>query len=514
MPSRLVLEGVTKRFPDVVANDNVTLSVERGEIHALLGENGAGKTTLMEVVYGLYQPEEGRVFVDGVEQRIHSPRDAMKLGIGMVHQHFTLVPILTVVENIALEFVGGGRRRGPLAEIATRVQELARNYGIEVDPWARVEELSVGELQRVEILKALYRDVEILILDEPTALLTPTESEQLFGVMRSLAQEGRSLVFISHKLAEVLAIADRITVLRNGRVVQTLDREDASAEVLTRLMVGDKVMGGRRDAPRRTENPEVSLLEILGVSVVVNDRPVLSELNLQLAAGEIVGIAGVEGNGQREFTELLVGLRRPTTGSVLLKGAETSQMSHAEVTQQGLGFIPADRQGEGLVMGMSIEENLVLRRHHRRRFETLGFMRHSATRRMAEALIQDFGIAASSSRMRVGQLSGGNQQKVVVARELQGSPEVLIAAQPTRGLDIGAEDFVHRLIREHRDRGAGIVLISTNLDEILALSDRALVLYEGRLVGQEASGDLDRYRIGMLMAGRSPDTAETAGRPT
>lgn len=510
MPPRLLLEGIVKRFPGIVANDDITFSVEPGEVHALLGENGAGKTTLMEIAYGLYRPDAGRIAVDGQEATVRSPREAMDLGIGMVHQHFTLVPILTVAENIALELHENGGRLD-LATVSARIRELALEYGVGVDPSARVQDLSVGELQRVEIMKALYREARILILDEPTSLLTPVETEQLFGVIRALAKEGRSVVFISHKLAEVLSVADRITVLRDGRAQRTLVRSEADEDLLARLMVGDDAWSeGPEQLATATPSADGVLVEMRGVSIRQRRRVLVDGLDLEVRSGEIVGIAGVEGNGQREITELLVGLRRLSTGSVIVNGMDIAGRSHGEVAANDVGFIPGDRHAEGLVVGLSVEENLVLRPHIRRRFSRFGILRRRQIRQAAQDRIARFSIAARDSRSRVSELSGGNQQKVVLARELDGAPRVIVAAQPTRGLDISAERFVHSLIRAHRARGAAIVLISTNLDEIMSLSDRILVLYEGSFVGALRPEEADRHQIGLLMAGSGRSGPERA----
>jgi ABC-type uncharacterized transport system ATPase subunit len=501
--ARLELDGITKRFPNVVANDAISLDVQPGEIHAVLGENGAGKSTLMEIVFGFYRPDDGSIRLDGAPQEIESPRHAMDLGIGMVHQHFTLVPTLTVAENIALE----ERSRKPwvrLEPILERLDDLSTRYGLGVPPLEAVGHLSVGELQRVELLKALFREVRLLILDEPTALLTPLETAQLFRVMRDLAAEDRSIVFISHKLREVLEIADTISVLRNGKLQKTLPTSEADEHMLARLMVGDAKSLRQVDRGPRPSIPADTSVKVANLVVSDRRRAVLRGLNLEIESGEILGIAGVEGNGQRELIEALVGLRRADAGAIELCGRDVTGLRPEQIAQLGIGFIPSDRQSEGLVMGLTVAENIMLRSHLRGPHTRWGFLWKRAISRKAAELARLFGVTGSAMDDRIGQLSGGNQQKVVLARELNGEPRVIVAAQPTRGLDIAAEKFVHDQLRDHRARGAAILLVSTNLDEILDLSDMVAVLFEGELVGEVPAERADRNTIGLLMAGRVP----------
>jgi ABC-type uncharacterized transport system ATPase subunit len=488
----VVMEGITKRFPGVVANDAVDLSLRDGEIHALVGENGAGKSTLMRVLYGLYPPDAGRISVRGNEARIHSPRDAIALGIGMVHQHFVLVDRFTVTENIVL-----GAENGMLLDLDQadkKVAELAQAYGFEVDPAAPVEALSVGEEQRVEILKALYRGVDLLILDEPTAVLTPSETTELFENLRRLRSDGKAVVFISHKLDEVLAIADRITVLRRGQVVGETSPGETSKERLAEMMVGRPVLF-------RLEKPETQIGEPVLRVEGLNAGGKVRDLDLQVRSGEIVGVAGVEGNGQRELAEALIGLRAPTSGRVILGGEEVAGRSVAALRERGVAYIPEDRHDRGLVMDMSLWENSVLGRQNERGFlGRLGVLLIGKIKEMAARLIKAFDVRARSISVEAATLSGGNQQKLILARELDGDPQLLIAHQPTRGLDVGAIEFVWREILDQKAAGRGVLLISAELDEIFALSDRILTIYDGRITG-EYPPDAEASEVGIGMTG-------------
>jgi general nucleoside transport system ATP-binding protein len=488
----VVMERITKRFPGVVANDDVNLTLLEGEIHALVGENGAGKSTLMRVLYGLYPPNAGRIVVRGNEVRIHSPRDAIALGVGMVHQHFVLVDRFTVSENIVLGAEGGILL--DLDEAGERVRDLARSYGFAVDPDARVESLSVGEEQRVEILKALYRGVDLLILDEPTAVLTPSETNELFENLRRLRQDGKTVVFISHKLDEVVSIADRITVLRRGKVVGETTPRETSKERLAEMMVGRPVLF-------RLEKPTVKIgdpvLQVEGLRL--GDR--LHGVDLEVRSGEILGVAGVEGNGQPELAEALVGLRRPDGGRVLLNGEDATGLPVHEMRRGGVAYIPEDRHDRGLVLDMTIWENTVLGRQGQRRFlGSLGVLLIGRIKEMAARLIKAFDVRARSIAVEAATLSGGNQQKLILARELNEEPKLLIAHQPTRGLDVGAIEFVWKQILEQKAAGRGVLLISAELDEIYALSDRIVTIYEGRITGEYAP-DAPPTELGIGMTG-------------
>ncbi|NPA06696.1 MAG: ABC transporter ATP-binding protein [Chloroflexi bacterium] len=500
--SEFVLEarGITKRFPGgVVANDHVTFTLRPGEIHALLGENGAGKTTLMNIIYGLYQPDEGEILINGQPVTIRSPHDAIRLGIGMVHQHFMLVPVFTVTENIILgaEVVRFGFVLD-LARARQQVLELSRKYGLEVDPDALVEDLPVGVQQRVEILKALYREARILILDEPTAVLTPQEVEELFAVMRQLRDRGVSIIFITHKLKEVLAIADRITVMRRGKVVGTTTPDQVDEHKLASMMVGREVVLEVEKAPAK---PGPVVLDIRDLRVEENGVPVVKDVSLQVRAGEILGIAGVQGNGQTELAEALTGLRRPQSGTLILNG-EAMPFNNARILiEHGLGHIPEDRQKHGLVLPFSIADNLVLCTYYKPPFARGWQRQPQAILENAERLIEQFDIRAAGPAVPVATLSGGNQQKVIVAREFSRPIRFLLANQPTRGLDVGSIEYIHRRIIEMRDQGVAVLLISAELDEIMSLSDRIAVMYEGEIVALFDADKVDKATLGMYMAG-------------
>ena len=493
------MRGIVKRFPGVVANDHVDFEVRAGEIHALLGENGAGKSTLMKILYGMYRPDAGEILIDGERVRFRSPLDAIRRGIGMVHQHFMLVEPFTVAENVALGLPSSRRFVNDLDRVAARIRELAGLYGFRVDPNAYVWQLSVGEQQRVEILKVLYRGASVLILDEPTAVLTPQEVEGLFRTLRRMKEEGHAIVFISHKLNEVLSISDRITVLRGGRVVGTIPAADATREELARMMVG-------REVVFRLERLEVEpgevMLEIRDLWAM-GDRgvPALRGVDLEVRAGEIVGLAGVSGNGQRELAEVIVGLRRPTRGRIRIGGTDVTGWSPAELIRLGLSYIPEERMRDGGVPEFSVEDNLVLKDHPFPPFSRGIFLNFPEIARYAERLIGDFDIRTPSRRTPLKSLSGGNIQKLILARELSRSPKVLIAAQPTRGLDVSATEYVRRRILEQRERGTATLLISDDLDEILSLSDRIAVIYEGRIMGVVRTEEADIEELGLMMAG-------------
>ncbi len=495
----LELRGITKRFPGIVANDAVDFDLRVAEVHALLGENGAGKSTLMNVLYGLYHPDEGEILVSGKRARIHSPREAIELGIGMVHQHFMLIPVMTVAENIVL--ATEPTRAGVLLNYAgavERVREISDRFGLAVDPNARIENITVGQQQRVEILKALYRGADILILDEPTAVLTPQEAGELFEVIESLKSQGKSIIFISHKLNEVLEIADRISVLRRGKMVETCTREGATEDSLARAMVGREVLLRVDKTPARPAEP---LLEVEDVRVL-DDRGLEAVRGVSLAvrAGEILGIAGVDGNGQSELIDAITGLRRIDSGRVRVAGREFEHASARQMLDAGIGHIPEDRHRRGLVLDFTLAENIALHDYAEPASSRFGWLFPRRLIERARRLLREFDVRGGAPETRAGALSGGNQQKVVIAREVSRNPRVLLAAQPTRGLDVGAIEYVHRRLVEERDKGRAILLISLELDEILSLADRILVIYEGRIVG-EYPPDASEEELGVAMTG-------------
>jgi general nucleoside transport system ATP-binding protein len=495
----LELGGITKRFPGVLANDAIDFDLQRGEVHALLGENGAGKSTLMNVVYGLYRPDDGEIKVKGEPVSLHSPKDAIQAGIGMVHQHFMLIPVMTVAENIVL--ATEPTRAGVLLDYdaaARRVEELERTFGFAIDPNARVQDITVGQQQRVEILKALYRGAEILILDEPTAVLTPQEATGLFDILRTLTRKGMSVIFISHKLTEVLEIADRITVLRRGKKIATVARKGTTEEELARLMVGREVLLRVEKPPA---DPGQTLLRVEGLRVL-DDRGLeaVGGISLDVREREIVGIAGVDGNGQTELIDALTGLRRPAAGRVLIAGDDVTGSSAGKVLDLGLGHIPEDRQRRGLVLDFSLAENLALHDYDKPPNSRFGWLSPRRLIERARRLLREFDVRGGTPQTRASALSGGNQQKVVIAREIGRDPRVLVAAQPTRGLDVGAIEYVHRRLIDARDQGRAVLLVSLELDEILSLSDRILVLYEGKIAG-EYGLDVTEEELGLAMTG-------------
>lgn len=493
------MQNITKRFPGVVANDDITFSVLKGEIHGLLGENGAGKTTLMNILYGLYEPDSGEIYVHNQKADISEPSDAISLGIGMIHQHFMLIPPFTVAENVVL---GIEPLRGLLLDrekAAKEVQEISHKYGLAVDPNVKVQELSVGIEQRVEILKALYRGAEILILDEPTAVLTPQEGEELFKVMKSLKEEGKTIIFITHKLKEPMATCDRITVLRKGKLVGTVLAEKTDISSLARMMVGRDVCFEveKRPHPYGSTVMEVKELE------VYNDRGIkaLQGVNLVLRKGEILGIAGVEGNGQLELVETLTGLRKAATGKILIKGRDMINHSARDIIMAGVSHIPEDRQKRGLILDFSLAENLILGSHFVKPFSHRFRMDYRRIYTYSDRLVEAFDIRGTGIESQVKYLSGGNQQKVIVAREIGRRPEIIIASQPTRGLDVGAIEYVHEQLLKMREDGMAILLISADLDEVLSLSDRVAVIYEGKIVGERDPQKATEEELGLLMAG-------------
>jgi simple sugar transport system ATP-binding protein len=477
---RLEMRGIVKRFPGVLANDHVTFDVSAGEVHALLGENGAGKSTLMRQLYGLYKPDEGQIIINGEPVVFHSPADAIRAGIGMIHQHFMLVSTLTVAENVALGLRSTREPRLDLDRVAKRVEELSKIYGLKVDPSAHVWQLAVGEQQRVEILKALYRGASLIILDEPTAVLTPQEVDDLFVTFRRMAQEGHALIFISHKLHEVVAISDRVTVLRDGRSVDTRLAKGVTRHELAQLMVGREI---KPLAPQPHKAGEVRL-HIADVHAM-GDRgtEALRGVDLEVRSGEILGLAGVSGNGQRELAQCLAGLRKVTQGAIELLGQNIASASLRQRIELGLAYVPEERMRDGAVREFSVEENIFLRDHAAPRFTRSIFLNFNAMHAHARQLIDKYAVKTPGLDTPIKNLSGGNIQKVIMARELSRDPKVLIAAQPTRGVDIGASEYIRQRLLEQRQNGVAILLISEDLDEILELSDRIAVMFEGRIVG-------------------------------
>ena len=504
----LEMRGVTKRFPGVLANDKVNFDVKAGEVHALLGENGAGKSTLMKILYGLYHPDEGEVLMNGKPVSIDSPNDSINLGIGMIHQHFMLVQTLTVAENVAL---GLPSSRGPLTDldrVSKRIIELAEIYGLKIDPDAYIWQLSVGQQQRVEIIKALYRGAALLILDEPTAVLTPQEVDEFFVIMRQMVRDGHGLIFISHKLHEVIEISDRISVLRDGRLVGTRPTSEITKQDLANWMVGREV----GFAPDRGEVERGETRLHLEDVTCGSDRgtPGLRGVNLTVHSGEILGIAGVSGNGQRELAETITGLRKVTSGHVTLEGEDVTNLLPAQLTERMLSYIPEERMKDGMIKNFTVAENMVLREHQNQPYSRHGFLNLGAIARNSTDLIKKYQVKTPSQETMAKNLSGGNIQKVVIARELSRNPRVIIAAQPTRGLDIGATEYVRQQLIEQRKAGVAIMLISEDLDEILALSDRIAVLYEGQVMGIVPREEATPEKLGLLMAGVKEETAIAA----
>jgi len=501
----LELKGITKRFPGVVANDGVDFDLRQGEVHALLGENGAGKSTLMNVLYGLYRPDEGEIFMRGAPVTFGSPRDAIDHGIGMVHQHFMLIPVMTVAENIVLAnepTKGGVFLDQHAAEM--RAGELARSFGFAVDPHALVQNITVGQQQRVEIVKALYRRADILILDEPTAVLTPQEADELFKILGTLKREGMSIIFISHKLNEVLEIADRITVLRRGKAVDTLPAAGATEQGLASLMVGREVLLRVEKTPASPGEP---LLQVRDLHVH-DERGIerVGGVSLDVRAGEIVGIAGVDGNGQTELIDAIAGLMKIDGGTVTVGGEDVTGEGAREHFELGVGHIPQDRQRRGLVLDFSIAENVGLHDFRTAPNARFGWLYPSRLVERATRLIAEFDVRGGGPQTPAASLSGGNQQKVILAREIDRDPRVLIAAQPTRGLDVGAIEFLHARLIEERDAGRAILLVSLELEEVVSLSDRILVMYEGRVVA-EYGPDVTPEELGIAMLGGTADKA-------
>ena len=499
----LELRGITKRFPGVLANDRVDFDVCSNEVHALLGENGAGKSTLMKILYGMYHPDEGEILLNGEPVTIDSPNDSIRLGIGMIHQHFMLVQSLTVAENVALGLPSARGLLTDLDRVSKRIVELAKIYGLKIDPDAYIWQLSVGQQQRVEIIKALYRGAALLILDEPTAVLTPQEVDELFVIMRQMVKDGHALIFISHKLHEVVEISDRVTVLRDGRKIGTRPTSEITKQTLADWMVGREVgfvpdRGMVKVGECRLEIDQVSCGSDRGT-------PGLRSVSLKVCSGEILGIAGVSGNGQRELAESVTGLRKITHGRVILEGEDVTGLAAGDRTDRMLSFIPEERMRDGIIKNFSVAENFILREHHKRPFSRSGFLRLKDISHHADDLIETFHVKTPSHDTLAKNLSGGNIQKVILAREISRRPRVIIAAQPTRGLDIGATEYVRERLLEQRRIGTAILLISEDLDEILALSDRIAIIYEGQIMDILPRDEATPEKLGLLMAGVRPE---------
>jgi len=496
---RLEMRGITKRFPGVLANDKVDFDVHSGEVHALLGENGAGKSTLMKILYGLYHPDEGEILLNGKPVSISSPNDSINLGIGMIHQHFMLVQTLTVAENVALGLPSSRGALTDLDRVSKRIIELADIYGLRIDPSAYIWQLSVGQQQRVEIIKALYRGAALLILDEPTAVLTPQEVDELFVIMRQMVKDGHALIFISHKLHEVVEISNRVTVLRDGRKIGTRPTSETTKQDLANWMVG-------REVGFVPDRGEVEIKEArlkLDQVACGSDRgtPGLRGVSLEVHSGEILGIAGVSGNGQRELAETITGLRKVTGGKVFLEGKEITNLTPGEITDRMLSYIPEERMRDSMINEFTVAENMILREHHKMPYSRSGFLNLRDISKHADDLIKQFRVKTPSQETHARNLSGGNIQKVVLARELSRNPRAIIAAQPTRGLDIGATEYVREQLLVERRKGAAIMLISEDLDEILALSDRIAVIYEGQVMDIVPRAEATPEKLGLLMAG-------------
>jgi len=502
--------NITKEFPGIIANDNITLQLKRGEIHALLGENGAGKSTLMSVLFGLYQPEKGEIRKNGKVVAINNPNDANALGIGMVHQHFKLVDVFTVLDNIILgvepNTVGFLKKK----QARERVIELSKTYGLNIDPDALVEDITVGMQQRTEILKMLYRDNEILIFDEPTAVLTPQEIDELMAVMRGLASEGKSILFITHKLNEIMAVADRCTVLRKGKYIGTVNISDTTKEELSNMMVGRDV---KFVVDKDEAKPAEVVLEVDGLCVKGghSKKDAVHDVTLKVHSGEIVCIAGIDGNGQTEFVNAITGLSKTDGGSVRLAGEDITNKNIRYRNTHGISHIPEDRHKHGLVLDYSLEENMVLQRYFEPKFQKNGFIRFEAVREYAEGLIERFDVRSGQGAITAARsMSGGNQQKAIVAREMDRKHKLLVAVQPTRGLDVGAIEYIHNQIVKSRDNGAAVLLVSLELDEVMSLSDRILVMYEGEIVGELDPKTTTVQELGLYMAGAKRQSGEEA----
>jgi simple sugar transport system ATP-binding protein len=498
------MRGITKRFGSVAANSQIDLSVPARTIHAIVGENGAGKSTIMKILYGFYSADEGEIHIDGKRCDIGSPHDAIAMGLGMVHQHFMLVPPMTVLENIVLGAEPGSAARIDFTKAEEQVRRLSHDFGFDIDPARRVEDLSVGQQQRVEVLKALYRGARILILDEPTAVLTPQEVEEFFRILRAMREQGKTIIIITHKLSEVLSISDNVTIMRDGKVVGERVTSETDAAELARLMVGREVL---LQVEKSDAKPGEVVLSVRDVQLTTSEGGEklvkLSNISLDVRAGEIVGIAGVEGNGQTELIEVIAGLGRATSGSIKLAGKEIGRLSAREIIEAGVAHIPEDRHRRGLILEFDLTENIILGTHHRPPLASprIGMLNESAISSKATRLLRDFDVRPPKPHLAVRVLSGGNQQKLIIGREFDLHPKLLLVSQPTRGVDIGAIEFIHRKVIELRDQGAAILLVSAELEEVLSLSDRLLVMYQGRVVGELDPRTAESEQIGLLMTG-------------
>ena len=500
-PYAIEMLNITKRFPGIIANDNITLQLRRGEIHALLGENGAGKSTLMSVLFGLYQPEKGTIKKDGKVVSIKDPNDATALGIGMVHQHFKLVECFTVLDNIIMGVEPTKMGFLQKKEARRKVMELSERYGLHVDPDAKIEDITVGMQQRTEILKMLYRDNEILIFDEPTAVLTPQEIDELMQIMRNLAAEGKSILFISHKLAEIMAVSDRCSVLRKGKYIGTVNTKDTTAQELSAMMVGRNV---NFHVEKEDKEPGKVILKVENMTVAshLHKNNAVKNVSLEVRAGEIVCLAGIDGNGQTEFVYGLTGLEPLVSGKITLNGKDITNAPIRERSVSGVSHIPEDRHKHGLVLDYSLEDNIVLQRYFEPEFTKAGFLRRKNIREYADRLIEQYDIRSGQGPVTIARsMSGGNQQKAIVAREIDRDPQLLIAVQPTRGLDVGAIEYIHKQIVAARDAGKAVLLVSLEMDEVLDVSDRILVMYEGEIVGELNPKKTTAEEMGLYMAG-------------
>ncbi|MFD1178521.1 ABC transporter ATP-binding protein [Paenibacillus puldeungensis] len=498
-PPVVELKQITKRFPGIVANDSISLTLRKGEIHALLGENGAGKSTLMNILFGLYQPDEGSIKVNGETVTIDNPNKAIKLGIGMVHQHFKLVQPFTVTENIILGMEPKKGLNIDYKSASAQVTKLSEQYGLRVNPNSKIQDISVGMQQRVEIMKILFRGADILIFDEPTAVLTPQEIEELMVIMRRLVAEGKSIILITHKLKEIMEISDTVTIIRRGKVIDTVETDKTNPSELAEKMVGRGVSFKIDKNDPQIGQPVLQLNDVR-----VKDKhgiSILNGLNLEVKAGEIVGIAGVDGNGQSELIEAITGLRKIDSGSIKLSGKEIANLPARNIIENGLSHIPEDRHKRGLVLDFTISENMILETYYKAPFNKGGFLQNAEIEKHAKSLVEQFDVRTPSVETKARSLSGGNQQKAIIAREIDKNPDLLIAAQPTRGLDVGAIEFVHKQLIEQRDQGKAVLLISFELDEILNVSDRIAVIYEGRIVGEVLPKETNDQELGLMMAG-------------